>query len=144
MALKISEAENVPDCGQANEKTPAKKERNRQNLSNVLQTKPEGLGCETPTPEMNEKHEKAKQVGKTERDLSIGKFYQKAKSQGENPVNKVKEVNEKTETNRKKLKNEWKDRKFTVRCLEGHHGPITSIDLDGSTLVSARFVSELL
>ena len=38
-------------------------------------------------------------------------------------------------------KTDWQGRKYTVKCLEGHNDLITSVDMDGSFLISGRCVS---
>ena len=35
---------------------------------------------------------------------------------------------------------DWEERKFTTKCLEGHNDLISSVDMDGSFLISGRFV----
>jgi hypothetical protein len=34
----------------------------------------------------------------------------------------------------------WEDKGFTIQCLEGHNDLISSVDMDGSFLISGRFV----
>lgn len=36
--------------------------------------------------------------------------------------------------------NEWEGKKFTITCLEGHNDVISSVDMDGTVLISGRFV----
>lgn len=35
---------------------------------------------------------------------------------------------------------DWEGKKFTIECLEGHNDLISSVDMDGSVLISGRFV----
>lgn len=35
---------------------------------------------------------------------------------------------------------DWEGKRFTVECLEGHNDLISSVDMDGSVLISGRFV----
>ena len=35
---------------------------------------------------------------------------------------------------------DWEDRKFTIKCLEGHNDLISSVAMDGSVLLTGRFV----
>ena len=35
---------------------------------------------------------------------------------------------------------QWQDKKFNIKCLEGHNDQIFSVDMDGSLLISGRFV----
>lgn len=36
---------------------------------------------------------------------------------------------------------EWQDKKFTVKCLEGHNDQVFSVDMDNSVLISGRLVN---
>ena len=38
------------------------------------------------------------------------------------------------------LISDWEGKRFTVECLEGHNDLISSVDMDGSVLISGRFV----
>ena len=35
---------------------------------------------------------------------------------------------------------DWEEKTFTIQCLEGHNDLISSVDMDGSVLISGRFV----
>lgn len=35
---------------------------------------------------------------------------------------------------------DWEGKRFTIECLEGHNDLISSVDMDGSVLISGRFV----
>ena len=35
---------------------------------------------------------------------------------------------------------DWEERRLTIKCLEGHNDLISSVDMDGSFLISGRFV----